>query len=50
MSDPVKIALIAAAALIVSVSLWIYFSPYHSCLRSGGNERLCAWVSGGGRN
>ena len=34
MSDVVKVALIAAATVIVVVCLWIYFSPYQSCVRA----------------
>jgi hypothetical protein len=30
----VKAALIIGAAIIVSVMLWIYFSPYHTCVRA----------------
>ena len=33
MSDPVKIAIIFAAAIVGSTALWIYFSPYQSCVR-----------------
>jgi hypothetical protein len=33
MSEPIKIALIAAAALVASVCLYMYFSPYQSCVR-----------------
>ena len=34
MSDPVKIALIAGIAVVAAVAIWVYFSPYHSCLRA----------------
>jgi hypothetical protein len=34
MSDPIKAALILGGAIIVAVGLWIYFSPYQSCLRN----------------
>ena len=41
MTDAVKISLIAAAGVLIAVSLYIYFSPYHSCVRAikaGGAE------------
>lgn len=34
MNDAVKIALIIAAAIILSVGLWLYFSPYQQCVRA----------------
>lgn len=34
MSDSVKIALIIAGGLIASVSLYLYFSPYQTCVRA----------------
>jgi hypothetical protein len=34
MTDVVKVALIAAAAVIAAVSIYIYFSPYQSCVRA----------------
>ena len=36
MSDSVKVALILSVAIITAVAMWIYFSPYQSCLRRGG--------------
>jgi len=45
MSDHVKAATVIAGAIIVAVLLWIYFSPFQSCLReriAGGDERP-AW-------
>lgn len=33
MNNSVKIALIIAAAIIVGVSIFVYFSPYQSCVR-----------------
>ena len=38
MNDGVKIALIAAAGLIVAVCLYIYFSPYQTCVRATTSE------------
>ena len=43
----VKAAIILAIAIICSVALWVYFSPYHTCVRSGGNELSCAAFIGG---
>lgn len=34
MSDFVKGAMIVAVAIIIATSLWIYFSPYQSCVRA----------------
>ncbi len=34
MGDPIKIALILAAAIIGTAAILIYFSPYHTCVRS----------------
>jgi hypothetical protein len=42
MSDHVKIALIAAGTFLVALCIWIYFSPYHSCVRDGGIPMVCA--------
>jgi hypothetical protein len=47
MNDKTRIALIAAAALIICVSLWIYFSPYQTCLREVENAYTCAKLLGG---
>ncbi|CAM8631455.1 hypothetical protein MCEMIE4_01870 [Sphingobium cupriresistens] len=52
MSDAVKIALIAATAAIIIAGLFIYFSPYQSCMRADGKDadaHLCALHSAGGR-
>jgi len=44
MSDLVKAALIVAAAIVVAVSIWIYFSPYNSCVRDlGGNKKAVGY-------
>ena len=48
----VKAALIVGATIIVSVMLWIYFSPYQTCVRalhaSGNSEAefICARALG----
>lgn len=36
MSDTIKAALIVASAIVVATGLYIYYSPYHSCVRAGG--------------
>ena len=33
-SDNVKVAAIIGGAIIVSVAIWLYFSPYQSCVRA----------------
>lgn len=38
MSDLVKVALIAAATVLIAVGVGIYFSPYHSCMREGATD------------
>jgi len=43
MGNLVKAALIVAAAIVVATGMTIYFSPYHSCMRSGWfTEVACA--------
>ena len=47
-----KAALILAAALIASVGLWLYFSPYHTCVRASDHpdaEINCAAFTSGYR-
>jgi hypothetical protein len=34
MTPQLKAALIIAGAIIVGISLWMYFSPYQSCVRA----------------
>ena len=34
MNDKVKIAAIGAVTAIASIALYLYFSPYHSCVRA----------------
>lgn len=44
----VQAALIIAVALIVCTSLWIYYSPYNSCMRDhNDNVYLCSKVAHG---
>jgi len=55
MNDPVKIAIVVGAALIAVVAIWVYFSPYQSCVRAErerGTERAeyyCGAVTSGRR-
>ena len=35
MSESVKVAMIASATIIVSVGLWLFYSPYQTCVRRG---------------
>lgn len=35
MSGPVKVGLLIGVAIIISVVMWIYFSPFHTCVRAG---------------
>lgn len=35
MSESVKVAIIASATTIVSVGLWLFYSPYQTCVRRG---------------
>lgn len=37
MSDLLKASLIIASAIVASVLLWIYFSPYQTCIRMVGD-------------
>ena len=39
MSETVKAAIIIAAAIVIGVALWVYFSPYQSCVRAGHAKR-----------
>lgn len=56
MNDKVKIAVIIAVALVSAVVLYMYFSPYQSCVRGlkeGGAPDYvasgqCARMLGGG--
>ena len=51
MNSPVKVSLIIGAAILLAVGLYIYFSPYHSCVRSYDGkytaEVICARHVGG---
>lgn len=50
MNDPIKIALIVVATILISIGLWIYFSPYQSCVRAYPRPNgavICARFVGG---
>lgn len=47
MSDPVKVALIIGAVILVATSLYIHFSPFQTCVRAGEGEFRCALALGG---
>jgi hypothetical protein len=55
MSDAVKISLIFAITILIGVGAWIYFSPYHSCVRAQkgkdveGHAQTCAALTSGFR-
>jgi len=34
MADSVKVALIAAVTVLPVTGIWVYFSPYQSCVRA----------------
>lgn len=47
MSDQIKMGLIIGAAIIIATGMWIYFSPYQTCIRSvqtGNAAYRCAAV------
>ena len=46
MDNQIKAALILGGAILVAVLLWIYFSPYYSCVRAGNREIACAYAAG----
>jgi hypothetical protein len=45
MDNQIKAAFILGGAIIIAVCLWIYFSPYHSCVRAGFTAIQCALAS-----
>lgn len=47
MNDNVKVALILAATIILSVCIREYLSPFQSCVRSGTAVYYCAKAVGG---
>ena len=52
MSDTLKAALIVGGAILLATALYVYFSPYHSCVRSSFKTRsslelACAQAVGG---
>ena len=50
MNNPVKFGFIIGAAILLATGLYIYFSPYQSCVRAydkPGAEVVCARLLGG---
>ena len=47
MTENVTITLILAATTLSSICIWIYFSPYQFCVRSGFNALQCLQALGG---
>jgi hypothetical protein len=51
MTDPIKVSLIIGGAIVAAMGIWIYFSPFHTCLRSmvaeGQKESAAAIYCGG---
>lgn len=50
MNSPVKLGLIIGGAILLATGLYIYFSPYQSCVRAydkPGGELVCARLLGG---
>ena len=55
MSDLLKASIVLALAFLVAVAMYIYFSPYHSCVRAnlpaanqGAVAMYCAKAAAGG--
>jgi hypothetical protein len=40
MNSSVKIAIIVAATCLIGLFLWLYFSPFNSCVRSLEGEGI----------
>ena len=50
MSNLVKAALIIGGSILLATGLWIYYSPYHTCVRNSDNPNAsftCAVVTSG---
>ena len=47
MNTHVKMAVIIALRMIVAAGLYLYFSPFHSCVREVGSTVACARFLGG---
>jgi len=43
MNDKLKIVVVAAIALIAGVYLYVYFSPYQTCVRGGISSGRSDW-------
>ncbi len=42
MDNKIKIVLILVVGALIGEGIYIYFSPYQSCVRAGRNEIVCA--------
>jgi hypothetical protein len=45
MNDMIKAAIIFAVAILIAMGMWIYFSPYQTCVRAQ-TESLAKWIDG----
>lgn len=45
----VQISIVLAVAIVASIGMWIYFSPYQSCIRGGFQQHWCLMVTSGVR-
>ncbi|MER9886821.1 hypothetical protein NKJ48_14210 [Mesorhizobium sp. M0114] len=50
MGDQAKAALIIAAAILIATAMYIYFSPYQSCVRAGEGRSTAPYLCAQGRN
>ena len=49
MSDNVKVALILATTAIICLCIWIYFSPFQTCVRASKDAEWCTRAVGGSK-
>lgn len=48
MNAQIKMAVIIAVAIVFATGLYLYFSPFQSCVREAESAFLCARMLGGG--
>lgn len=53
MGKAIAVTIILSITAIICMSMWIYYSPYHTCVRDGEHTRedpniVCAYLLGGG--